>query len=303
METQKPPRLAKDQLIVLQSADAYKYYDMLIATARTAREFCNRWGATYECYIGVKRGFWNWQATYNRITLLNELYARGHRSWVLYLDADAYVRDQSFGIDAYLKSKARYGAIMVPSGATSALWDVNAGVIFVNLGHRTGVEIVKRWVDAFQSIPDAVLRKNETPFSGPEDQFLLHNILRNDETLWPDIHLESQDTLNSAHASFIRQMLRAMNQDFASRLAAVREAVDRVMAPIDNTPKATSGPLQKTETQKIVSACYKAILKRDADRSGLEGYGELLELFGTEKGLENILDSLTRSEEYLSRRR
>ena len=302
METQKASPLIKDQLIVLQSADAYKYYDMLIATARTAREFCNRCGASYECYIGVKRGFWHWQATYNRIVLLQELYERGHRSWVLYLDADAYVRDQAFDIGAYLRSMARYGAIMVPSGATSARWDVNAGVMFVNLGHKSGVEIMKRWADAFRSIPDEVLRKNEAPFSGPEDQFLLHNILRDNEGLWPDIYLESQDTLNSAHASFIRQVLRAMNQDFASRLAAVQGAVDLVMSAAKSQSDVTSGRVQKTDAQKVVSACYRAILRRDADKSGLDGYAGILESLGIEKGLENVLQSLIKSPEYLDRK-
>lgn len=287
-------RHTENVLTVFQTADARNYFEMLLSTSRTVREFCRRSGSTYECFIGVKRGFWNWQSTYNRIHIFSEIYDRGWRSWVLYLDADAYIWNLNFNIHSYLEGFQDFGAIMTPSGATSSFWDVNAGVLLINLGNPTGVSIVKRWATAFNNVSDEILRSNETPFTGPEDQVLLHNLLKADESLWPSIHLESADLMNSVSAAFIRQNLRSTNTDFTSRQLAVREAVDKVMG-------GEIAQVGKTQNEKIVSAAYQAILGRNADNAGFTTYSKSLEANGLERGLAQLIRSLLTSQEYRSK--
>ena len=284
-------------LTIFQTADAFNYFDMLVCTSRTVREFCRRSGTTYECFIGVKRGYWSWQATYNRISIFTELYNRGWRSWVLYMDADAYVVDLDFDIWAYLARVERFGAVLVRSGATPAFWDVNAGVLMLNLGSDTGVTILKRWQAAFDSVPEGVLRGNQRPFTGPEDQYLLHDVLRADESLWPNIHLESPDLINSPHASFIRQILRSLCPDMISRVNVLTAAVDNVLGG----PGASGIKVYETAREEILSAVYQSLLGRDADTVGLQAYGKSLATHGIERGLREVLISVLGSEEYRRR--
>jgi hypothetical protein len=283
--------LVPNKLIVFQTSDASVYFDMLISTSKTVREFCNRSGAAYECYVGVKRGFWNWQSAYNRIPIFSEIFARGHRSWVLYMDADAYIADFDFDIAAYLEKVARFGAVMIPSGASPALWDVNSGVLMLNLGSRVGVTIMERWSAAFAGISDETLRRHEVPFTGPEDQVLLHNLLKEDNSLWSEIHLESPDLMNSARARFIRQNLRSLNPDFPSRQRAITEAVERIL-------KGQNIDDQKSLEEQLISAAYEAILGRSPDKIGLADYTRSLEIKGLERGLKEMIRSLMNSQEY-----
>jgi hypothetical protein len=164
----------------------------------------------------------------------------------------------------------------------------------LNLGSRTGLSILKRWEAAFASISDEALKSNVSPFTGPEDQVLLHNLLKEDETLWPDIHLESPDLINSAHATFIRQNLRSYNSDFDSRQLAIEEAVNAVMS-------SEAALQEKTQHEKIVSAVYAAVLGRAPDIAGFTAYSKTLEINGVERGLQKMITSLLSSQEYTSR--
>src|SRR5258708_2102608 len=78
-------------IVCLQTADPDIYYDLLYQTSKTVRLYCNRHGIRYESYIGIKRGYFAWHATFNRIFLIKELLDSGFRGWICYIDADAYV--------------------------------------------------------------------------------------------------------------------------------------------------------------------------------------------------------------------
>lgn len=62
----------------VQTADPVFYYAMLHETSRTVRAFCATNGLKYESYVGVKRGFMPWNATYNRVYMLKEMVDRGY---------------------------------------------------------------------------------------------------------------------------------------------------------------------------------------------------------------------------------
>ena len=87
----------------MQTADSREYRAMLEMTAKVNLAYCAAQGMTYESYLGIKRGVAPWQATYNRIFMLNELLDRGFRGWAIFVDADAFVADFSFDLRGYLK--------------------------------------------------------------------------------------------------------------------------------------------------------------------------------------------------------
>ena len=216
------------EVIVCQTADPFRYAPMLAATAPNLIEYCRRHGLAYESFVGIKRGFWNWQATFNRIIMLKELVARGFTGWAVYVDADAYVRDLDFDLPAYLREHRACGAIFARSGISDDAWDVNAGVALVNCGHPAGRHLVERWAAAFEAVPDDVL-KQMPDWCGTDDQTMLHAILRDQPEIAAAVRVETMDLLNSAHARFVRQRLRAQFSTFDDRLQTIREEVDAVM--------------------------------------------------------------------------
>jgi SAM-dependent methyltransferase len=225
------PRQDHGQAITfLQTADPFRYYDVLAATAPTVIEYCRRHGLAYESYVGIRRGWWNWQATYNRIPMLADLLARGFEGWAIYLDADAYINDLDFDLPAYLAEHRDRPAIFATSGVTGEWWDVNAGVAMINFGHAEGRRLVAAWAEGFAAIPDAELQAADKWRHGDNDQDLLQAILREDEALGRAVLVEGMDFLNSRDATFIRQHLRAQTGDLSERVRAIAAEVHDIFA-------------------------------------------------------------------------
>jgi hypothetical protein len=214
---------------LIQSSDADVYAHMLDVTAENIGAFCRRHNLAYRSFRGLKRGHWQWHSCFNRIYIFEELIAEGHDGWVLYLDADAFVVDMDFPIGEYLDARNEYAGIVVHAGATPAYWDINNGVMFLNLKTEVAKLIVRDWSRRHQEIleePEYLSRERPTYFG---DQRLLQHVLR-DNPLWFDsLLVESQEIMNSMHATFIRHHLRAFTPDFGLRLAAIREEVDDIM--------------------------------------------------------------------------
>jgi SAM-dependent methyltransferase len=218
-------RAAGHDIIVLQTADADRYAPMLAITAPNVREYCRRYGFGYESFIGIKRGFHPWQATFNRIPMLVELVERGFVGWVLYLDADAWIQDLGFDLAAYLADKGDRAAIFAESGVTTDAWDVNAGVALINLGHPLGRALVEQWAAGFAAHSDDALRAGEIWFDHGNDQDLLHQILRRDEAIAEAVLIEQISFINGPYARFIRQQLRSLSPTFEARLDDISRAV------------------------------------------------------------------------------
>jgi hypothetical protein len=215
--------------VLLQTSDAAKYAPMLAATSRTAREFCRRHELEYRHFIGIKAGQFAWHSTYNRIHMMAELLAEGHRGWVLYLDADAYVCDLDFPITEYLKENDRFAMVAVRINAAAEYWNINAGVLFVNFGHTLGQRIVseltERFVEAAQ-VPQFNTDQWPDTALWLDDQSLLHTTLVKNPDWQEFIRYEPQTLMNSLHASFIRHHLRAMTPDLDERLKLIQAEVD-----------------------------------------------------------------------------
>ncbi len=215
-------------VIVIQTADAFAYAPMLAITAPNVTEYCRRHGFGYESFIGVKRGFHNWQATFNRVPMLEEIAARGFSGWALYLDADAYIQDLDFDLSIYLADKSDRAAILAPAGPTSRHWDVNAGVVLVNLGHPLGRSLIAQWAERFATHSDDLLRESVKWMDVGNDQDLLHHILREDKALAEAVLIEPISLINGPYARFIRQQLRTLSSNFDDRLTTLSNNVAEI---------------------------------------------------------------------------
>lgn len=225
--------------VLLQTADPVVYREMLQVTSQTVIAYCARYKLQYECYIGIKRGAWPWHATYNRLFMLKELVDRGFRGWAVYMDADAFIADQTFDLRAYLADKAHLALIgtlalghvdaSVPGNGPH---NINAGVFLINLAHPVGRDIADVWHKMYADIPEYIVRQADVFECGmASDQELLHRLLKDNKYYAQHIYHESADLLNSGRASFIRQHLRAMHSSFETRLAAISRAVNSAMRP------------------------------------------------------------------------
>ncbi len=235
----RPLALTNDVLL-LQTSDPHVYFDMLCLSARTNRAFCRRHGIAYQAFIGIKRGFHPWQATFNRIPMLHELVAARFAGWVLYVDADAYVADLDFDLRGYLADKPAAAAILTPVAPGAAWWDINAGVALFNLASAEGRWLVARWHDAFMAITDDALRGDADWALVRNDQDLLHDILRANDWLRPHVVLQSTELINASNARFIRQVLRARADGLPERMRILRQETDRILGCDEPAPSAAT---------------------------------------------------------------
>lgn len=280
------------ELTVLQTSDAFKYSRMLRATSRTAIEFCQRNGFAYESFTGIKRGFHNAQAAFNRIFMLDELIERGYQGWALYMDADAYVYDLDFDLRAYLADKQDRAAIMATIPGETIPWHINSGVLFFNLGNPQAMMIVREWKRRFMQIPDERLRSLTSVWDDENDQIMLYQLLNEDEALRNDVLFVDARLFNHYWGTFIRQYLNSYDSDIDSRTEKIAATVEEVMR----------GAAKDSATieDRVVSNLYEIILQRRAD-SGSAGYSDLIAAKGLAKGIPEVVDLLLGSAEYKNR--
>jgi len=275
------------ELIILQTSDAFRYSGMLRETSRTAIEYARRHGFGYESFIGIKRGHIGAHAAFNRILLLDELADRGFRGWVLYMDADAYVKDLSFDLRAYLADKAQYSAIMATIPGETIAWHINSGVLFFNFGHPMGIPLVKEWKRRFMDVSDDDLGRVQSVWDGVNDQTMLYESLDRNIDLRENVLFVEPQLFNHHEGRFIRQLLNSLDGNIDSRTAKIAIAVATV--------------LNETKGEKnVVDQLYRIILNRPAD-AGSSGYADLINARGLADGIPEVVKYLLDSEEYVSR--
>jgi hypothetical protein len=221
----------KTDVLFVQTADPEKYRILLELSSKTVEEYCRKNNFHYHSYLGILRGYHTWQATFNRIPILHRLAESGFSGWVCYLDADAFVADLNFDLLSYLGDKTDI-ALIAASGGQSFWWDVNAGVLFLNLGHPLGQAIVREWHTAFGAITDDQLRVAVVWSTVPDDQSLLQQVLRT----MP--YVENHIVVDRAHpplinyeGRFIKQVLRVAGS-LEEREDRLRTEVSRVLGHI-----------------------------------------------------------------------
>ncbi len=277
-----------------QTADSAEYRPYLEQSGRSVRAYCQRHGFAYEAYVGVRRGEWPWQASFNRIYLLGDLLAQGRFDWAVYMDADAFVADLAFDLKGYLR-KHRGAALVVTSAhAGPHWWDVNDGVMLVNLRHPTTAWLLAQWRLAFEAAYDEARLETERTWSNPDDQEMLQWLLRDNPERRQDVELASASVLNAPRARFVRQMLRSHFSDPALRLQALTTAVEEVLERDTG-----AHPSREAQIHSALSLVYRATLRRDVDAYGLEHFGMVLDNIGLEAGVLYALEKIMESPEYL----
>lgn len=280
-------------IVILQTADAENYKRMLDATARTAIEYSRRHGIAYESYLGIKRGYFAWHATFNRMFQFRELIDRGFRGWAIYMDADAYINDLDFDLRAYLSDKMGCAAILTTIPGAPVPWAINAGVVLLNLGHQRGCDIATQWLDRYLRIDDGRLRTMSEWHDGESDQSMLFDVLNEDAALRDAVHYDDGSVINSHDARFIRQLLRSLSPDLDERIRALQRLADTI---ID-----AEKPAPDDVPALIVTGLYRALLKRNPDRIGLKAYADHISTNRIDEGTRFVASELLGSAEYLSR--
>jgi hypothetical protein len=215
-------------MILYQTADAERFFPMLLATMQPNRAFCLRRGVTMEVFIGIRRGIHPWQATYNRLGLLGDLLARNYEGWLIYLDADAFVTSPSFDIRGFLKRHADSAMIHPPGGGKGG-WDVNAGVFLWNFAQPATREVARRWIAAFGQVTDQQLRNAADPAFLLSDQTMLHTVLRDAPELAARVVMEAHDAIGYPHSRLIRQFVPNGQQTLEERTARIVTAVEQTL--------------------------------------------------------------------------
>jgi len=226
-----PPTQA--EILFYQTAAGPVYERMLDATEALHRAYCARNRLDYVAFKGVRRGFHPWQATFNRVEMVGDLLAADFRGWFVYLDADAVVRQPAFDLRRYLGKRAGAALIAAPGGPEH--WNINAGILFLNLGHELGREMARRWHGAVHSVvTQEMLRESAAPWQPlpdgrefPDDQHLLQMALMRDKTLSDALLVDESGAINLGSGRFIRQFMRAIGSP-EERLAMLHDSVAEV---------------------------------------------------------------------------
>jgi len=224
-------------ITLLQTAAGDLYTEMMRVTSIPNRLYCLNNSIDYRSYQGIKRGYFNWQATYNRIAMLDELLCERYDGWVMYLDADAYIRDPKFDIHQYLDGLPNGISFVAAPGTKAGKWDINAGVFFINLGTTVGRAVVQEWRElAGVHSPDRHLKVVSDPWgvlpNGDRllnDQTFLHTIFRSTPDYLEALHIETS-LLNYSHGSFIAQIIRQDSLSDVQRLDLLRTRCAEALA-------------------------------------------------------------------------
>jgi len=221
------------QAKMFQTAAGPQYDELLSISGVANRNYCAAQGIAHETWSGLKRGYFPWHATFNRIIYLKEQADVGYDGWIFYLDADAYVYGQQVGLRELL-ADCDGDMVFGPGGLTGERWDVNAGVFLINLGSAAGRALVECWHAHFMCTTEEALQGAQSWGDVHDDQERLHDILQQRPDLNDRLTILPREFFNDQKASFVRQVLRSnvgsMEERIATLKAGVIEAVGSGLA-------------------------------------------------------------------------
>jgi hypothetical protein len=280
----------------VQTSDQVNYRALFDLTSRTVAEYCGRHGYEYESFLGICRGYYPWQATYNRISLLKRTAASGFRGWVCYMDADAFVADFEFELAGYLKDKREIAFIATtdrPCEPDRPFWLINAGVFLINLAHPIGQEIIDEWVKRFDAITDQQLMDAVEWTQLPNDQDLLQGLLHDLPEVEKNIMTLRGEAalLNYIDGLFIRQFLRR-GDNVQTRIDLIRAETDRVLGR-----RTHQSDREHLLVPQLIRTLYRLLLLREPDANGLKDHVEWMR---TGTPVEKIVRGFLESDEFIS---
>ncbi|MGE0258880.1 MAG: hypothetical protein AB7T18_09000 [Alphaproteobacteria bacterium] len=284
-------------ILFLQTADPYHYYDMLAETSRTVRAYCQKHGFRYESYAGIKRGFYSWHAAYNRIIILRELLESGFSGWVFYLDADAFIANLEFDLREYLRDKSGYAGIFVDPGKKDEWYHMNNGIFLINMAANAAHDLIQKWFEEFMKISDHELRLATDWGYLRHDQDLLHVVFYDNQDFRSSIFLESPYLLG--WDGFVRQITRGEAEGLAERKRIIKRYVEEVMGPSESASEINE--LSERDARVIVSTLYRALLGAMPDWDTADNYILILREEGLQYGLSRVVEAIIETEQFKTR--
>lgn len=221
----------KPQIKLFQTAVGDAYVEMLGISSEANRQYCDRHGIELETFVGIKRGYFPWQSTFNRIVYLHDQLEAGYRGWIFYLDADAFVYNHAFDVSDLI-ARQQGDFYFAPGGLTGERWDVNAGVFLINLGSDAGRALIEAWYTHFMSTPEEAMRDAPDWGMVADDQERLHDILRHRTELSGRLAMVPRKFFNDEHASFVRQVLRSNAETMEERIEKLKAGVAEAVAGV-----------------------------------------------------------------------
>jgi len=139
---------------IIQTSDNESGYKTLMDKNRVVNEiYCKKMGYEYMAYQGIKRGYHPWQATFNRIYLMEDELNKKEADWVFYIDADVVVADLDRRLeDIIYEGNNSTMSFIFCKGCENVLYDINAGVFFMNVSGAFSKSVITMWRELFESI-------------------------------------------------------------------------------------------------------------------------------------------------------
>lgn len=222
-------------IVIVQTCDGQVYKPILDLSEQVSKAYCNKHGYFYYRYDGVVRGVHPWHAAFNRIYIF-EAIAREHPNikWILYMDADAVIVDLEKPLDSFLDDN--YAVIGCKGGSDDprAYWDINNGVMFLNLHHPAANDIIQKWKQLYENVPlsrlEAETQASFDKIAHCDDQYLLQCVL---VTYKPPVSLNYQGDKASSfnyNGNFIQQILRVPGiKTIADRTQEMKQIVEKLI--------------------------------------------------------------------------
>lgn len=281
-------------VVFIQTANPGPYKALLETTSRAVVEFCIRNGFEYQAFVGMKRGFHPWQASFNRYYLLMDLVRSGYKGWAVYMDADAWVEDLAFDLRAYLDNHSDKAGILTPVADHLPQTDVNNGVMLLNLSDERAVAVIGRCLERYEAVSDEELANLTVWPADINDQTFLMETLQESDGLRRAFHYESNKLLNERDATFIRTLLRVHFPAMQDRLTAIETAVNRVVGEKRDAAEMKLYPA-------AMSGIYRGMLGREPDEAGLDHFRPRFEEMGFERALVQTISETAACQEFKER--
>lgn len=255
------------KLKVIQTCDATSPYKTLLEVTRLVNEqYCKRHNYAYEVFTGIKHGVHPWHACFNRIFMFEDEINKQEYDWILYMDADCFVHNLDIKAEDIVADGGDVGMLFCGGAGPDCpvMYEVNSGVIFMNVRNRYADAIVKMWKAVFVSIfTDDVCQRSVVPFGlvgGPSnaiiaDQGMLTQILHIYysfgvlDNIAVKTYRGADYTKFNYNGDFIKQLLRPHCGQYGTqieeRIVAAREQVTEVAVRFGLAP--SSPPVTAVE--------------------------------------------------------
>lgn len=150
-----------DDVIIIQTADDNKYINILKAASSYNRAYCNKYKIKLHIETGILIGCFAHHAMFNRIKILSDFVDNGYRGWVLYVDADAIIKDKSFDLREKLRELRALNYfswlhnVYLPSNKDQYHFSfINDGVFALDLSSKFSRIIIKTWISIYSEFYD-----------------------------------------------------------------------------------------------------------------------------------------------------